>query len=556
MTPDFLSSWRLDITPLAPVHVGSGEDLDPADYVLDADTLYEFSSSALGAVLDEVDRSRLLGLIDSTEGERALVGVRQFLYRQREGLIAHASRAVWVVPGVRELYEARIGTTAQPETKTINRLEIERAFSHPETRAPILPGSSLKGAIRTALLNQENSGRERHDGEKSRELQQRLFDYRRFETDPMRLVHVADAMSTRGGVMDDLATNTAVAFAINRKKRKITGKDGQEVRSQAERKGLYQVLEIVPALRWRVFQGGLTLNRTELQDGKRLPKSDLRWTAPDIAGACNRFYRPIFGRDMEAMRERGLLDERWYVVVQRLMEDELGELLDSNRAFMLRVGRHSGAESVTLDGVRDIRIMTPQGQPRWEEEATTWWLASDRIDASSGLLPFGWVLVELTKAGNAPASRPQIAKVIDSFHAESGAREWRAKAMQRVDTLRQEQEAAASRRTDADRRQREQEEAQRRCEAKRAAMTNEERELDDLRTLFDKAQQPGAPPQTQGGELAGRAIQIIRVAKEWPEALRLQAADLVEEIFRTVGFPKGKRGRERKQQILDLREGA
>ena len=555
MTPDFLSCCRLDLTPLSPVHIGSGEDMDPTGYVLDGDALYEFSPSTLAAVLDEADRSRLLGLVDGAQGERALTAVRQFLFERRDGLVAQASRAVRAAPGVRDLYEQRIGTVAQAETRAINKLEIERTFSHPDTRAPILPGSSLKGAIRTALLDRENDGRDLEDREKSRELQQRLFAYRGFETDPMRLVHVEDAMGSGGPATNDLAADTAIAFAVNRKKRKITSKDGREVRSQAEQKGLYQTLEVVPALRWRAFRGGLRLHRTDLHN-RRMPRMDLRWTAADIAGACNRFYRRHFAREAEALRERGLLDERWYDTVQELMAEGLAERLDSNHAFLLRVGRHSGAESVTLGGVRDIRIKTPGDQEdRFEEEATTWWLASDRIDASSGLLLFGWVLVEMTEGDGEPAPSPGIAEVLDSFHAESGERKWRDEVMQRRAALRREREAQAAKRAEAERRRREQEAAERDRKARRAAMTDEERELDELRRRLDSARKEGASRHRQGGELAGHASKVLRDAREWPEPVRLQAADLVEKTFEWIGFPKGDKGRERKQRISDLREG-
>ena len=562
MTPDFLSCCRLDVTPLSPIHIGSGEDMDPTSYVLDGDALYEFSPSALATVLDEADRNRLLRLVDGAQGERALTTVRKFIFERRDGLVARASRVVRAVAGVRELYESRLGAVAQAETKANNKLEIERTFSHPDTRAPILPGSSLKGAIRTALLDRENDGRDLERKEKSLEprqlsleLQKRLFDYGGFEADPMRLVHVEDAMGSGGFAMDDLTAETAIAFAVNRKKRKITNKDGREVRSQAEQKGLYQTLEVVPALRWRAFRGGLRLHRTDLHNG-RMPRADLRWTAADIAGACNRFYRQHFARETEALRERGLLDERWYDTVQRLMEEGLHERLDSNRAFLLRVGRHSGAESVTLDGVRNIRIKTPRDQEdRFEEEATTWWLASERIDASSGLLPFGWVLVEMTEGDGEPAPSPGIAEVLDSFHADSGERKWRDEVMQRRAALRQGREAQAAKRADAERRRREQEAAEREREAKRAAMTDEERKLDELRHRLDSARKEGASRHRQGGELAGHAIEVLKDAREWPEPVRLQAADLVEKTFEWIGFPKGDKGRERKQRISDLREG-
>ena len=554
--PDFLSSWRLDVTPLAPVHVGGGEDMDPTSYVLDTDALYEFSPDALAAALDEGDRTRLLELADGKREERVLTGVQQFIFERRDGIVAHASRTVRVAPGVRELYETRIGTVAQTETRTINQLEIERVFSHPETRNPILPGSSVKGAIRTALLNRQNAGGELDDAnESSLKLQQRLFDYRRFQTDPMRLVHVADAMDTGDGPTEGPATNTTIVFAVNRKKRKITGEDGREIRSQAERKGLYQTLEVVPPLRWRGFRGALTIHRSDLPAPGRLPKADLRWSAEEIANACNRFYRPNFKRETDALRDRGLLDERWYRSVQALMEG-VGELLDANRAFLLRVGRHSGAESVTLDGVRNIRIMTPRDQPqRWEEEATTWWLASDRTDASSGLLPFGWVLVEMTEGDNAPEPRSEIAEVLHAFHAESGEAEWRREVMHHQATLRRKQEADAAKRADTARRRREQEAAERDREARRGVMTDEERILDDLRYRLDSARRGAAPAQGQGGELAGAAIRVLKEANGWPEGTRRQAADLIEEVFTAIGFPKGKKGRERRRQISALREG-
>ena len=138
---------------------------------------------------------------------------------------------------------------------------------------------------------------------------------------------------------------------------------------------------------------------------------------------------------------------------------------------------------MTLDGVRSIQIKTPKDQEdRYEEETTTWWLASDHIDASSGLLPFGWVLVEMTEGDGELAPRPGIAEVLDSFHAASGERAWRTEVMQRRAALRQEQEAQVAKRAEAERRRREQEAAEREREAKRAAMTDEERELDELRT--------------------------------------------------------------------------
>jgi CRISPR-associated protein Csm5 len=40
------STWQLAITPLSPVHIGTGEDYEPTQYVIDGDGLYSFSPEA------------------------------------------------------------------------------------------------------------------------------------------------------------------------------------------------------------------------------------------------------------------------------------------------------------------------------------------------------------------------------------------------------------------------------------------------------------------------------------------------------------------------------
>ena len=68
--------------------------------------------------------------------------------------------------------------------------------------------------------------------------------------------------------------------------------------------------------------------------------------------------------------------------------------------MLLRVGRHSGAESVTLERHRSIRIRTGgHRQDYWAREATTIWLAAEHEDDITGLRPFGWLLIE-------PANNP------------------------------------------------------------------------------------------------------------------------------------------------------
>jgi len=66
--------------------------------------------------------------------------------------------------------------------------------------------------------------------------------------------------------------------------------------------------------------------------------------------------------------------------------------------FLVRLGRHSGAEAVTIEGQRRITIRGKGGQKRISERgATTIWLASEKAqpDSNSILTPFGWALIEI-----------------------------------------------------------------------------------------------------------------------------------------------------------------
>ena len=67
--------------------------------------------------------------------------------------------------------------------------------------------------------------------------------------------------------------------------------------------------------------------------------------------------------------------------------------------FPVRIGRHSGAECLTIDGARNIKILGKRVNGKQEftygPHSTTVWLAGDAPKALSNLLPFGWAALEV-----------------------------------------------------------------------------------------------------------------------------------------------------------------
>ena len=154
----FLNHYTLKYTPLSPLHIGADESYEPGNYVIDeeAGALYSFDSQAALAGLSDSDRQQLLSIVNGKPDDSMLTKVQAFFHNHREKLLAFAMPPVPTASGVKSLYEKRIGKTAQHEghgKRVINKLEIERTFYNPVDGKPLLPGSSIKGAIRTALLD-------------------------------------------------------------------------------------------------------------------------------------------------------------------------------------------------------------------------------------------------------------------------------------------------------------------------------------------------------------------------------------------------------------------
>ncbi len=430
----FLDHYTLRYTPLSPVHIGTDESYEPGNYVIDEDggALYSFDSQAAITGLGEKEKKELLSIVNGKPDDLMLTRVQAFFHKNRESLIAYANSPVPTAHGINDLYEKRIGKTAQHEghgKRVINKLEIERTFYNPVDGRPLLPGSSIKGAIRTALLDGINDGKRLNDrNERNQSLQQRLLDGK-FHTDPFRLVSIGDA-SWQGSPNKPACQ---IKFAVNRKRKPVV-KDGQLLKSQAEANNLYQLLECVTPHHYQSFTGALTLlNTRSINPGNpKLPKQDFHWSIKEIAKACNEFYVKLFWEEFYAIKDRGYLNTVWLEQLKDLIDNDLSKRLVMGEVFLLRLGRHSGAEALTLNGIRNIRIMQGRGQPAaWASQPKTWWLAADDSSSNREMLPFGWVLVEI----NPKESDAKLQNWLESSHDKLTI--WMQTQVTKQDTLKE-----------------------------------------------------------------------------------------------------------------------
>lgn len=546
------ASYRLHITPLSPVHIGTGESYEPTSYVIEDGVLHEFDTGAVVEALSRSDRGELLRIANGKPNQDMLKAVQRFFHERREVLKCRAINRIPVLPGVANLYAARVGRTAQYEGgggQVVNRLEIDRTGYNPITRKSVLFGSSMKGSIRTALLDQVNGGLRASEKKGLHEFQGRLFRYRdpqrgmlNLELDPLRLLQLSDANCQ--GESDLPAAE--VHLAVNRKKAPVVDEKGQLRKAMGE--NLYQILECVPAMRYRGFAGQLNLqNVGGLRDGAKLPAAEFRFSVEAIAHACNRFYLPVLTGERKLMRERGFIDPRWDDAVKNMLV-LLQDKVRKGEAFLLRVGRHSGAESVTVSGARNgnIRIMKGKGQqPEFADAAKTLWLAADEKDQSSNLLPFGWLLVEVHPLDAPAPDWPELKAACEPHLAASRALaaklERQRQAMEQVraqaEAKRREEEEKARLKAEVEA-QAAREEAER--HAKLAAMTPEMQKVEEFRLYYGEERKKGR--YQAGSQFDEKRRTFFREAVEWQEKCARQAAAalLRETIKEWTDWPSKK----------------
>ncbi|MCS6997529.1 MAG: type III-A CRISPR-associated RAMP protein Csm5 [Casimicrobiaceae bacterium] len=384
----FFEAVPVALTPLTPIHVGCGEDFEPTNYVIDGGVLYEFDAARVA--LTESERDRLLSAVNR-EGDEAIRAVQSFFFEKRRSCIEKSWLRVPVAPAVDNWYRSRIGKVAQRESsgRTVsNQLVIERTARHPHTGKPYLPGTSLKGSIRTAWLNHidptpliardPNNPPPRE--ERSADVEKELLGGE-FFCDPFRLVKVADAAGEQ--------VVSRVLFCVNRARDQMDPSADQRFE-----KNLFVVREVIVGGQYRALTGEIRLDHLPNVAGDGVPARERRIRSfEQLARACNGFYLPRFRHELDLLRRR-FGNDQWIGRVEKLLT-ELNVDFEAGRSMLIRVGRHSGAECVTLDKRRWIQIKGGKRRPtHWSREATTIWLAAERQDENRELIPFGWLLIE------------------------------------------------------------------------------------------------------------------------------------------------------------------
>ncbi len=344
---------------LSPVHLGCDEVYDPLSFSVDTanNRLVVFDTAEF---LFQLDRDKLANFsaICRKGTLASILEIYKFFARERP-----KGRDLAVTNGFVRHYEKTLNLPLHDTRKLqqeLNRFTIYRTAFLPVTDRAYIPGSAVKGSLRTAYLNllARTMKQEHLPKGNAKELEKTLLGGS-FQSDPLRLVKVSDFMPVG-------APKTKILYAVNEKKRI----------SEFQARGPHQILEVIEP--GAVFQGTITIEPPPPQS--QINKSvefDTLWKS----------LQDFFGSELEREKQE-------YARINR--KHSLPSVAPEAR--LLRIGRHSGAECVTIAAVRSILIRGTSGETRKEKGATTLWMAADAQTAkqSNNLMPFGWASLHLT----------------------------------------------------------------------------------------------------------------------------------------------------------------
>lgn len=361
-----LNSYKLKLTAISPIHIGTGESYEPTNFVIDNGYLYEFDAFKFFQNLSKEEQNSFAS-IASSQAKDSLFQIHAFIKNHKKAAIDAAIFKVQVTKGIERDYFNKIGRVVQNEgkggntQKIFNKFQIERTLRSPNAKRVYIPGSSIKGSISTALQ------------EVAYKQNPRKWEDEYHPRNPtlaiMKNISISDAKPVK--------TFAIVGYSLNKE------------RFEDDEQGPKNKVETIYT--GSIFEVDISFKELE-------PKAT--FTIENLINACNSHYFENF-KSMFRQKDDGK-DQYICDYFADSFYDKYIDFKPGKNQFLLRVGKHSGARAVTIEGMRDIRVKESGGGPRRKRNAwhnlpyeTTTWLFGGKESDTKTLLPFGWLLCEI-----------------------------------------------------------------------------------------------------------------------------------------------------------------
>lgn len=397
--------YDFTIEPLTAVHIGSGETLTPMDYKLGRSRK---SNGETREIYIKFSQDKILKKIINSNNQPLV----EELYRASDsGNFKDLQKYFQGKCGADEIeYPCdrseefkKIYEKNKDKDPLDNALAVLQMYRPAHTKRPVIPGSSIKGAVRTAVLNSKianlnveefNRPRDEGGGQSADKVDRKIQDAvlkitngtgRDFERlDPFRCIGFQDIT---------LPVKSQLVACLQNVR---TGRERNE--ATLVQTGMQIIAETIPGrlLGYETKGSGkVTINtllqqsRAHTKDGEFKIKMDI--SADEIVRACNEFFKKEFETEYAKFYKNPSEGTDKIVELKKIIKETTE---NSRNAFVLRLGRWSQIEYVSYNKEPLRKPKTPSRGGKSLGYGGT----RTVMEYKGQYLPMGWCVCTLTPA--------------------------------------------------------------------------------------------------------------------------------------------------------------
>jgi len=390
-----MKTYRFRAQALTPIHIGTGSQIDPTEFVLVGKDLVRVNPAKIIGSVSEPERQRFMGLLEKAD------------LRQIQNFLAHHV-STGTQDGIR--LEVSNNFAAQFENRVANpdsQFRVDMMPRNPHTGQAYIPGSAIKGAIRTAVVNHfanclpefktavhQAVKSESNTNRKAQTLAEKALNRFNRDThrDVFRLIHLEDAHLPTDATRIDRAVNLHHSASGSEDIQMWV----ERIKSRAE---AHNCPDFTVTL--QIDEAAMNHPQVKAALGRTL-------NFETIVEACNHFFWGRMVAEADHFDGKGAEGKSWQAIMGSfpLGREETGEIVTIDptkpywsssefvtRRMLLRIGHFCHFESLSVDELRqgwDLK----RRQPIFGMGTTR-----TRCVMENGKppMPFGWLMLTWDK---------------------------------------------------------------------------------------------------------------------------------------------------------------
>lgn len=376
--------YNVKIEPLTPIHIGTGEELTPLDYLVSQKVgeskfknpmYFKFSSDKILARLVEQKNQQQLALFENLSTSANMKDLQNFF--NKNFTLDDLDYPCEITNGFLQKYKSNIGKDPLQNASVVNQL-----YRPEGLKTPVIPGSAIKGSIRTAVLNsilynipdvhynelKTAFSQERNKKDFNTKIQKKLLNnYSDAKNDPFRAVQIGDAtFSAKGSQIVGELFNVS----FNEQKECL-----EKIKMQI----------LAETIKGSLLGGKVTSCFNILLDNPLMKTDQIKKeiSIKEIQIACNEFYKTQFSNEYKKFYQNCYENTDKIVELEKVID----EVCESKDSFVIRLGRWSQVEFVTMGS--DFR-MPKTSINKKTGKSKAWGTTRTLFDYNGQYLPMGW----------------------------------------------------------------------------------------------------------------------------------------------------------------------